>query len=67
MLDAENQLSKAQSKVSTWTKPRNTTALISIANGNLDKASKIIQDAEKVKRQCNEYCSTKNTICILLV
>lgn len=48
-VDAENQLGKAQEKVSTWTKPRNTTALINIANGNLDKASQIIKEAESLK------------------
>lgn len=43
--EAQIQLEKAQGKVSTWSKPRNTTALINISNGNLDKASKIIDEA----------------------
>lgn len=41
---AEKQLTQAQSKINTWTKPTNTIAHINIVNGNLEKAKKIVDE-----------------------
>ena len=59
---AEEQLLLAQKKVSTWSKPRNTTALINITNGNLDKAVKIIEESENLKDNAGNIAVLKTQI-----
>lgn len=47
---AEEQLSEASKKVSTWSKPKNSSAYLSIIEGKLNEASKKISESEKLDK-----------------
>lgn len=51
---AINQLKTASEKVSTWNKPVNTAAYISIENGDLDKAKLLLQEAVELTNNNND-------------
>jgi tetratricopeptide (TPR) repeat protein len=51
---AEGQLAKAEAKINTWSKPKNTAAHLNIVAGKLDKAEEIIAGSAEVSKDPNE-------------
>jgi tetratricopeptide (TPR) repeat protein len=51
---AEAQLIKAQGKIGTWSKPKNTAAYLYILAGQLEQAEKVLNESEGVSKQQDE-------------